>query len=73
MLNFLTVKEAAKVLRCNPSRVYTLIEQDRIVGAQKFGSSLMIPTPIRIIEAECPRKYDKLKFNKDVILIRAKG
>ena len=73
MLNFLTVKEAAKVMRCNAPRVYTLIEQGRIVGAQKFGQSWMIPMPIRIIEADHPRKYDKLKFGKDVILIGAKA
>lgn len=72
MINFLTVAEAAKLMRCKPVRVYALLQQGRIVGASKFGQSWMMPVPIMIMQPEHPRSWEKLKFGKDVILVSGK-
>lgn len=64
-LQYVTVTEAAKILKCGPSRVYHLLREGRIEGVSKHGTTWLVPVPI-CIQASV-RSFDVIKFGKKAI------
>ena len=61
LIGFLTVAEAASVLNVVPTRVYALLNSNRIVGARRFGNTWAIPREIMITAPNKPgARYTKI-------------
>lgn len=60
-MNLLTVTQAAAELGVRPVRVRQLCQQGRIRGAEKLGSSWVIPKPMDIIPGTRGPKFVKAK------------
>lgn len=59
--DFFTVAEAAAKVDVCEQRIRQLLQQRRIVGAQKFGHVWMIPVPFVVLKTEQrPREPSKL-------------
>ncbi|NQT72072.1 MAG: helix-turn-helix domain-containing protein [Chloroflexi bacterium] len=61
-MNLLTVTQAAEKLGVKPVRVRQLCQQGRIKGAEKLGSTWIIPTPIDIRPGTRGPKFVKARI-----------
>ena len=48
-VKYVNAMNAAKLLGCSRQRVWELLQQKRIHGAQRIGHQYMIPEPVRVI------------------------
>ena len=61
-MNIVTVTQAAEELGVKPVRVRQLCQQGRVKGAEKLGSTWVIPKPIDIAPGTRGPKFLKARF-----------
>ena len=66
-MKLITVTQAARELGVQPVRVRKLCQQGRITGAQKVGTTWVIPKPFEIVPGTRGPKLIKINCNKSKV------